>query len=55
MKKIYVNPEMEVVNLQTMTLLAGSDPNTVDENAKDTNGVYNDEASRFFGSDNEDW
>ena len=54
MKKEYINPEMEVVQMQTMTVLAASDPQPVDESATDTNGVY-DEAPTFFGGSNEDW
>lgn len=56
MKKIYINPEMEVVLINTMTVLAASDPQPVDENATDTGGVYHDNASRWFDNGgSEDW
>lgn len=49
MKKIYFNPEMEVVKMQTMTVLAASETM---EKSGETNEV---QSSGFFGSDNEDW
>jgi hypothetical protein len=52
MKKIYINPEMEVVLINTMTVLAAS-IDTVDNKNKVTPGT--EESSTFFGSDNEDW
>ena len=56
MKKEYINPEMEVVQMQTMTVLAASDPQPVDENATSTQGVYDDNASRWFDNGgSEDW
>lgn len=55
MKKEYINPVMEVVMLQSNNaILAGSDPQPVDENATSHDGVY-DEAPTFFGGSNEDW
>lgn len=55
MKKEYINPEMEVVQMQTMTVLAASDPQPVDETATDTNGVYDDAARFFDNGGSEDW
>ena len=58
MKKEYINPEMEVIMLNTMPLLEGSDPQTVNEEATSSfGGVYDDNASLFHdnGDSNESW
>ena len=55
MKKEYINPKMEVVKINTMTLLAGSDPDVVvnTEGSVDAGSV---EASQWFDNGgSEDW
>lgn len=56
MKKEYLNPQLEVVMLNTMPLLSGS-PDAVNESASNTGGVYDDNASLFHdnGDSNESW
>jgi hypothetical protein len=54
MKKEYINPEMKVIKMKTMTVLAASDPQPVNENATSKEGVY-DDAPSFFDGDSEDW
>lgn len=55
MKKIYLTPEMEVVKMQTMTVLAASDDpiDTVDNDEKVTPGT--EEAPSIFDLGGEDW
>ncbi len=56
MKKEYINPQLEVVLMNTMTVLAASDRSfSSDEATSDGNGYYN-EASQFFDNGgSEDW
>lgn len=54
MKKGYINPEMEVVLINTMTVLAASDPiDTVDNSETVTPGT--EEAPSIFDLGSEDW
>ncbi len=53
MKKIYINPEMEIVKMQTMTVLAGSPEAEITEETISKKEEW--DASRLIGSDNEDW
>lgn len=58
MKKVYINPEMEVVKLLTSaTILAGSGEGVA--NGQSVGNGYNSSdvsySSEFGGSDNEDW
>ena len=53
MKKIYINPEMEIVKMQTMTVLAGSPEAEITEETISQKEEW--DASRLIGSDNEDW
>ena len=54
MKKEYIYPEMEVVNVQTIsTILSGSTGVQNKDADKDNEGFFND-ASQWFGSDSED-
>ena len=53
MKKEYINPEMEIVNIQiTQQMLAGS-IDTVNPGETVTPGT--EDAPSFFGGDSEDW
>ena len=57
MKKEYINPEMEVVKINTMTLLAGSDPNVnIDTSSDSSIDAGSVEASQWFDNGgSEDW
>lgn len=56
MKKGYINPEMEVVLINTMTVLAASDPiDTVDNDDNDKVTPGTEEAPSIFDLGSEDW
>ena len=52
MKKVYINPEMKVVKLHTMGVLANS-IGTLDTTTTVKPGT--EDASGLFGSDEEEW
>ncbi len=53
MKKEYINPEVKVVRLQTMTVLAGSP--TVEISTETVSTKEEWDAAGLFGSDEEEW
>ena len=57
MKKFYVNPEMEVIKMETMSVLAKSLPESEGDAYTNSDGEYsNSLAGEFFGGgDSEDW
>ena len=55
MKKEYINPEMKVIKMRTMTVLAASNREVVNQNATNTGGVYDEASGLFDSDDNEEW
>lgn len=55
MKKGYINPEMEVVLINTMTVLAASDPIDTVDNSETTVTPGTEEAPSIFDLGSEDW
>ncbi len=57
MKKEYINPEMQVVKMQTMTVLAASDPDVIIDTSNDSSiDAGSVGASQFFDNGgSEDW
>ena len=53
MKKVYINPKMEIMNLRTHTVILTGSDNLETNNTPVSND--SSDASTFFGSDNEDW
>ena len=56
MKKNYVNPEMDVIKMETMSVLAESLEQSTQEASNDGENYTNSLAGEFFGGgDGEDW
>ena len=55
MKKEYINPQLEVVMLNTMPLLAGSGDGTGIDPTTERNGGQGDATQWFDNGDTENW